>query len=647
MSFWDPVLAGTTLQAILLGLASFTAYRAGCALLPASSDALERAFVVGMVGVIGWVALLQILGLLGVLWLPVVLACLATLALLSLRLPRPSPLPIGRWSGETWTTIAWAAPFVALAVVVVLAGPPGLNSYDSLHYQIPNAAHVLNTGSIRTLPFALPGESSGAAPGNGTLLLLSMMLAFHTAELTGLVDVFFAMLIVAVTAMIGRELGRNAWTGALAGLMLVTTVAFFASQMRSAYDDSAALLGLLSGMAFGLRFARTGHHRWLLLAGASIGLAAGAKAAYLVPAAVVAVAVLWTSLRQWRSPGSLFAFVAVVLGLCVVWYVRNWVITGDPFYPEPVRLGPWSLFAGLSAAESASRNYEQTLVDVFLGRGTSIGAWLGLTIINFGGVAPAALLSIAVMVRGRGAARMIAAVAVGCALAYAVTPFSGSTDPIQVDAALRFLMPAAAFGVLAVSAAMADRWLRLLSVFALGTDTVILLIVESRNGFVDPTLLAIAAALAFVILAAVRWRHALRDLVGRRSVRGGLSVLIAAAAVVATAHLQAAPDPSPVDAALSAADHSDLPVLLFDVGDVAALLGPNLKGNVVAAGIGPVGAERPIRSITQLNARITALHPALVVISDIADFDVVPPGWTPRPAWRSLGIEDGFAVYKT
>ncbi len=642
-----PALEGTAFQAIVLGLVAFTAYRAGCALLPESADALDRIFVAGMVGIIGWVALLQALGLVGVLWLPVVLVCLVALASLSLRLVRPRLSPRRPWAGEAWSAIAWSAPFAALALVVVLSAAPGLNSYDTLHYQIPNAAHILDGGSIRSLPFALPGEGTGAGPGNGSLLLLSVMLPFHTAALTGLVNLLCAAMIVVVTAELGRALGRSAWAGAIAGLMLISTVAFFVTQMRSALDNSVALLGLLSAMGFGLWFASRGEHRWLFLAGAGLGLAAGAKAAYLLPAAVVGIAVLWTT-RGWRCPRALAIFVVAILGLSVAWYLRAWVITGDPLFPEPVQLGPWSVFSGLSAAASATRSYEQTLLDAVLGRGgTSLKVWLGYVFVNFGPVVAAPLLSLVVMARSRGGVRLVAAVAVGCALAYLVTPFSGSTDPNQVNAAVRFLMPACAFGLVALSSVAADRWLRLLGAVTLGTDTALLLIGQVRYGILDPELLAVAGAVTVLVLVAVRWPRQLSTLVRPASVRGGMGVLVAAAAVVAVLHLQAAPDPSPAEQALLTADNERLPVLVMDVGDVAALLGPDLRGNIVAAGTGPAGAEQPIHSIPDLNRRIAALHPALVVIGHLDAFDTIPAGWTPGPGWRNLGTVDGAAVYWT
>jgi hypothetical protein len=59
-----------------------------------------------------------------------------------------------------------------------------------------------------------------------------------------------------------------------------------------------------------------------------------------------------------------------------------------------------------------------------------------------------------------------------------------------------------------------------------------------------------------------------------------------------------------------------------------------------------VGAERPIRDPAQLTLRIEALHPAAVVVGNVAEFNVVPATWAPPATWRMLGTEDGAVVYE-
>ena len=644
MSLWVQVLGGTVALAVLLGLTAITAFRIGCALLPAEADLLDRTGTAAMVGVAGWLVLLEILGLLGVLWLPVVVGCVAALALGSLRLIPASPR--SRWDGSKFPTAVMvvAIPIAVLALTLTLSGPPTMGaSFDSLHYHIVNAAHMLQTGSIRNLPFALPGDNTGAEPGDGTLLLLAVILPFHNASLVSFVDLFFIALLAALGAMLVRELGRHPWVGVIAVLTVVTTWSFFQSQVQSAYDDVIALDGLLAAAAFGLRAARTGEGRWMALAGAGVGLAIGTKEAYLLPGLVMALAVLWLD-RSWRNPGRTGLLIAAAAGLSVAWYARNWVITGDPVFPATVSLGSTVLFHGLGGA-AAYAAYDQSLVTAILGHGTSAATWGQLALMKLGALIVAPILCVAVAARGRGRARWMAIVALLCILTYVVTPFTGSVTVVEAAGDLRFLLPSVTLSVVALSVAMPERWLRLAAVATVGVNALLLVWFEAQFPAEDP-LLVIAATLSVVILAAVHWRRPLVGLVRLPAVRRAPAVAAALLVILAVAHLQPSTITTPVDRALAASGNPRAPVVVMDVGGVTAILGPDLNVNIVAAGDGPVGAERPIRDAGQLTTRIEGLHPAAVVVSDEGLFDVIPAGWTPPPTWRKLGSEGGSTVYQ-
>jgi hypothetical protein len=646
MSFWLPVLEGLVLEAVLLGLAGFTAYRAGCALLPDSAALLERIGFAGLVGITGWVALLQLLGLIGVLWLPVVIACLAALAGVSWRL-LPAPATLGHsTSPVAWGWVAVAVPFTVLAVVEVLWAAPATNSYDSLHYLIVNAAHYLDAGTIRTLPFAQPGDNTGTAPGNGALLLLAVMLPFHNAALVALPNLLCAGLLMAVAAMLSRELGRGAWVGVVAGLVLLTTVCFFETQVRSAYDDAVGLLGLMAAMLCGLRAARTGERLTLLLAGTSIALAIGTKATDILPGVVVAGTVLWAN-RQWCGVRWALGFLAAILSLSAAWYARVWIITGDPLFPQTVRLGSALLFSGLSGSAAAYTGYDQTLVGAVISGGwAAVARWSEPALINFGLSLVALFASPVVAVRCRGRIRLVALAAGGCAVAGMVTPFTGSPVPAQLTAGLRFLLPAVAFAVVALAAALPERWFRLSACLVMGVGTVLLMDVEWTNSFVSIPLLVVVVIGTLAVLGGIPVRQALRRVAGRTPVRGAATCAAAAVlTVLAVARLQPPTGPTPVMRTLDAAGNPSAPVVVMDVGDVTGLLGPHLDVDIVAAGEGPIGAERPIRSSADLTHRIEELHPAAVVIGNVSEFNVVPSDWAPPPTWRLLGTEDGSAVY--
>jgi hypothetical protein len=644
MSGWETTLSGLLLGAVLLVLAAMIALRVSGALLSASSDPLERVTVAGLIGVTGWVGLLQILGLLGILWLPIVLGCLAAGALAAVRLLPAPAMAIPRPSNVPWGLVAAAVPFLVLAVLAVASVLPTQYFADSLRYHIPNAAYILDTGSLRSLPFAQPGDGSAAAPGNGSLLLLAVMLPFHNDALVGLVDLCCACLLVALCAMLLRELGRSAWVGAAAGLVVVTCWAFFGTEVGSAYDDGIGLLGLVAALTLGLRYVRTSELRWLVVSGMGVGLAMGSKADEVLPALAVMAGVILAG-RLWRRPRHLGWLVAGALGLSAIWYARDWILAGDPFFPETVRLGSTLLFSGLGGSPSIATGpaHLSLLGSILHGGGTSAIAWFGALLASFGLCAVALLVTLPLAVARGGPARLIFGIAVACTVAYVVTPFTGSTQ--NVLGAMRYLLPGVAFAVLGLAAALPGRWLPVAASAALVVSGVEVGVFEIGIHLPITTLVAAGAA-SVVIMALVQARRRVALAWRGRWLRSAALAIAVAAAVLAIAHLQPPSGPSVVDRALAVSRDPAGRVVVMDVDDVTAITGADLDIDIVAAGDGPQGAETVIGDPAQLTARIDALHPAAVVVGHSGLVNSIPAGWQPPAGWTRVGMEAGAVVYR-
>jgi len=644
MNSWPWFLGDATVAALMVGAAGLAAFRVASRLLPASADLLERIGLAGVIGVVGWVVLLQVLGLLGVLWLPVVVTCLLLVATACVALLPPAALPGRDHPPLGWQGPALLLPLAALAVVEVFSSPPTLFSFDSVHYHIVNAAQILNTGSIRSLPFAQPGDGLGAEPGNGSLLLLIAMLPFHNASLVGLVDLACSALLVAVMAMLLRETGRSAWGGAVAGLVVVSTWSFFATQIQSAYSDVVGLVGLVGAVTFALRSGRTGEMRWLAISGMCLGLAMGAKMTDVLPAVAIA-AVILVAERSARRPGWAATFLLAAIGLCAAWYLRNWVDAGDPIFPQTVRLGSWVVFPGLSGSASVISGFDQSVINgIAAGRVTSAGQWLSFGVRDLGAALAAIPLGVVLMVSRQRTTRLLAVLTAACVAVYLVTPYSGSIEASQLDASMRFLLPAVAFGAAAAASALAEHPLQVLAGLALGIDSLVVAIFEARdNGGVQ---VLVAVGLSTALLALLRWRHPLLSRMSspgaRRAVLAGALALL----VLGAARLQPAGGDTTVGRLVDLTGARDAPVVLLDVADVAAILGPQLDIHLVAAGDGPQGAERPIWNARALTARIESLHPAAVVIGDETIWNVIPAGWTPPGSWHLVGTQGGALVYR-
>jgi hypothetical protein len=231
-----------------------------------------------------------------------------------------------------------------------------------------------------------------------------------------------------------------------------------------------------------------------------------------------------------------------------------------------------------------------------------------------------------------------------CVAAYLVTPYSGSIEASQLDASMRFLLPAVAFGAAAAASELPEHPLRLLAGLALGIDGLVIATFEVRDNGAVPVLVAVGLTMALLVL--LRWRNPLlsrmRSPGARRAVLAGALALL----VLAAAHLQPAGGDTTVGRLVDLTGAPDAPVVLLDVADVAAILGPQLDIHLVAAGDGPQGAERPIWNAGALTARIESLHPAVVVIGDETIWNVIPAGWTPPRSWHLVGTQGGALVYR-
>ena len=120
---------------------------------------------------------------------------------------------------------------------------------------------------------------------------------------------------------------------------LVTT------QPGGGYDDIVGLALLLSCAGI-LINTHAGADRWRLsgigIAALAAGLAAGTKFTFLVPAAALTVGILVVARRGNRiKEGAVWLALVVLSG--GFWYVRNWVVVGNPLPSVHLKLGPLSL----------------------------------------------------------------------------------------------------------------------------------------------------------------------------------------------------------------------------------------------------------------------------------------------------------------
>lgn len=265
---------------------------------------------------------------------------------------------------------------IAIAAVVVTFlvhdarqdryAPPGKYHYDDLSFHLPAAATWARTGDLRMLRFEVGDPSTTFYPVGSELA--SWMLS---APLPG--SDFLArwsQLPAAAVFLLGvwavaRLLGSGPLGAGAAVLLTLSVPRLFPAAALSAGNDLWSATWIVAAFATLIELRRRPGPAPAILTGVACGLLVGTKYLGLLSLpwlAISAVLIAGRSLRAagWRSclrwsAGALLAAFAVG-GFT---YLRNAVATGNPVYPQPVRVGGVSLLDGLERADLGSRRQSE------------------------------------------------------------------------------------------------------------------------------------------------------------------------------------------------------------------------------------------------------------------------------------------------
>lgn len=313
----------------------------------------ERVVAVGVLATTGVLFAHMVPGVLGLLGRGSVfiasLVWLAASALIPAAEPEPDPLgpntgpadPGSRYSMPVAVVVAGA---VALLFVAFgrdqLTVPSGSVDFNSFH--MPDVVRWIQTGSLWQVPAFLPGVSPGNYPNNGDVLLLAFSLPWHNDfAVRAPIYAAFALTGVATYALALRVQAPRA-AAIVAGALICAVPAVVISALTHAITDSVALFGFAAALLFLVRHHRSGRLSDLTLAGLGLGISFGTKW-YAVSGVAVVVGV-WAiaSLAGGTRSRTIARHGLFLCGLIALtggfWLLRNWVESGNPFFP--VRLAP-------------------------------------------------------------------------------------------------------------------------------------------------------------------------------------------------------------------------------------------------------------------------------------------------------------------
>jgi hypothetical protein len=409
------------------------------ALVPGAAG-LERLLAWATLSSGALVACVVVPGALGLLWpaaLPLTgLVLVAAAAALTRPAPPPAEAPRERASLRHWLLPGGAALLVAACAIALVRGLAGLPiaAIDAQNFQVPIPARWIQAHSVWGLHQYIADYSNATYPHNGNALIAAVMAPFDSPFLARLVAIpFWVLSGVAVVAMAER-LGARRPAAVLAATAFLSLPIALRVGLDGAQTDMPMLAWLGTGGVFLLRHRETGARGDLVVAGVGLGLALGKKW-YALTALVVVLAV-WALARRRDvvRPGVVvLAFVLVGSGF---WFVRNWVRTGNPLFPQalpPLFDAPPDPLRELGGFTIAHYLFDFEVWRDYLWPAMRSSFGLG-----------GAVLAIAA-VAGARRAPWLALAALGLVAAYFVTPFSAfgpEGAPVLASASTRYCLPA-------------------------------------------------------------------------------------------------------------------------------------------------------------------------------------------------------------
>jgi len=233
-------------------------------------------------------------------------------------------------------------------VVLALFLPP--YGFDALSFHLVAVTHWLQAGRITTTPLDV---CCAYYPQNGELLVTWPALLGNRAAYADLVQIVSAVVGALAVAGIARAARVRTPGPSIAASLFVLTPILLA-QSNTAYVDVTFTAEAMAAIYLVLRYLETtGRERWLLLgcAGAATALCVGTKQSGLVFGVALGLPLLVGALVRrawaWREAclaTALFVVPIVVLGGS--WYVRSWIVTGNPFFPMNTTFLGRTVFAG-------------------------------------------------------------------------------------------------------------------------------------------------------------------------------------------------------------------------------------------------------------------------------------------------------------
>lgn len=247
--------------------------------------------------------------------------------------------------------------FIAICLSVVLWRftvmlPLTPNSWDAMTYHLYLPLRFVQEGRIFHIPTVFGDNAAAYSPLNGQMLYAALLAVFRYDFLLNCFPVIFLLFGALALSGIAREIGIESRFSRFAGVLFLLSPCFLKNTF-TADVDIMALSFLLGGLFFLLRFTSKARNEEeylceLLLSSLCLGLSVGTKVAYAPFGGGLAVVLVVYAIcylgRKVVKPLALMLLLMLVGG--GFWYIRNWMLYGNPLFPVSIELGDFTIFPG-------------------------------------------------------------------------------------------------------------------------------------------------------------------------------------------------------------------------------------------------------------------------------------------------------------
>jgi hypothetical protein len=276
--------------------------------------------------------------------------------------------------------------------------PAGPYLFDDISYHLSTVATWIRHGDLRMIRFSMGDPSTPFYPILGEMSSWVLFAPFRDSDVaarwTQLPFAFFSFLAVAAIA---RRLGLSRRDAALAAVCYAGIHHVFPVLAISAGNDHSASFFTVAAVDGALALARRPRAGAAVVTGTALGLLLATKYLGMLFAPVIlAVLILAMLAEKERAPTRVRAGLAVLVVATMAvtggyTYLRNAVTTGNPIFPQPVRLFGVEISPGMRGVGLRERDtYPDFQIDVghFLTRRPDLfGSYFPFTLL------PAALLA--------------------------------------------------------------------------------------------------------------------------------------------------------------------------------------------------------------------------------------------------------------